>query len=96
MGLTQRKGERGRELTGPGGIPERPLFEWPVSLAISRVQEKQSLWIGGTITNTHSSWTLNSTTPQKHPSEMTPALLSARLPQSNLCALPEACFKLLP
>lgn len=58
MGLTRRKGERGREPSGPGGIPKSPLFERPVSLAISCVQEKQSLWIGGTITNSLSSWPL--------------------------------------
>lgn len=96
MELTQRKGERGRELPGPGGIPERSLFERPVSLAISCAQEKQSLWIGGAITNSLSFWPLNSASSRKHPSEVTPALLPARLPQSNLCALPEACLKLLP
>lgn len=96
MGLIRRKGERGRELPGPGGIPESPLFEQPVSLAISCVQEKQSLWIGGTNTDSHSSWPLNSTASRKHPPEMTPALLPARLPQSNLCAPPEAGLKLLP
>lgn len=99
IGVTHSKGDKGRELPRTDGLPESLLSEWPVSLAISceLVQKKQRLWMGGITTNSFSSWPLNNNPASpEHPSKMTPALLPARLPQSNLCVLSAAFFKLLP